>query len=413
MKRRLVAPALVLVGLVVAISGVFLAGRTDESPDPETRPAGPPQVAGPFDVIAPHLRGLPATSDGELTARRLVDRILEGIEGSPRPVILSAMGRDDWGVQWAGLLAVPRYGPGDAALAGALNRALASDVPQLRRTAAEACAYVGGESFDVVREGLRRAADDRAAGVRVAALQTFSRRRASHVPLVSMFEAALADENDEARTAGAYGLAQIELQEKLQPEVVDRLRAALVRALRDDVTDVVVYAVMALGRAGPRAGPDVPAILPLLGDERVLVRAQAANALGSIGPPALPYLQDALSAGRGRHLPSVLWALRQIGDAAHPVLAGALTHESALVRALAAQKLYELRHEVERALTTLMAVLTADDEEALLVAVRTLGRMGTEGARAAPALKAHRSHPDEKIRLAVEAALESITPRGG
>ncbi len=413
MSRRLVAPALVLLGLVAVVSGIFFFGDSAQPDAPTERPPVQPAVTGPFDVIAPRLRGLPGTSDGELTARRFVDRVLEGVEGSPRPVILAALGREDWGVQWAGLLAVPRYGPSDAPLGAALARALASDLPQVRRTAAEAAAYLGREHFQLVLEALRTAAGDSDARVRAAAVQTLARRRSNHVALVALFEAALADESDDARTAGAYGLAQIELQEKLQPEVVERLRPALVRALRDPVTDVVVYAVMALGRAGPYAGADVPAILPLLADERVLVRAQAANALGSIGAPALPHLKAALAAGHTRRLPSVLWALRQIGEPAHPLLLASLSHESTLVRALAAQKLYEADHEVERALDTLIAVLGQEDDDALLVAMRTLGRMGTQGARAAAALEPHQRHADEKIRLAAEAALESISPRGG
>jgi HEAT repeat protein len=335
------------------------------------------------------------------------------VEGSPRGAILFALEHPDWGVQWAGLLAIQRYGPSDEALGEAVGRALGSDMEAVRRTAAEAAAYLGRAELASVFAGLQGLSADPVPGVRAAAIRTLARRSPDHVALVPLFERALADTDADARSAGAYGLAQIELQEKLPPDVVARLRPVLVKALGDEVTDVVVYAVMALGRAGPQATGDVPAILALLDDKRALVRGQAATALGSIGEAALPQLETALSEGVGRRLAPLLWALRQMGAPAYPVLRRALEHESGIVRALAAQKLWEQEQDIERSVDILIAVLQQGEPDPVRVAVRTLGRMGTEGARALPALRTHAEHPDEKIRAAVLATIAHLEARDG
>jgi len=368
--------------------------------------------AGPFEALAPRLRGLGSGRDAEVTARALVDGALARLEGSPRPIILHALRSQDWGAQWGGLLAVARYGPADDDLASGLEAGLTSDVAQVRRTAAQAAAYLDPSGFARIEATLESVAGDPVARVRGPALHTLARRTARRVPLIPLFEAALEDEDDDARTAGAYALAQIELQERLPPSDVARLADRLARMLHDPVTDVVVYAVMALGRAGPQAAGDVPALLTLLDDQRVLVRSQAATALGSIGAPALPAIEAALRDAEGLRIPSLLWALRQIGEPAYPLLVRSLGHPKAVVRVLAAQKLWERDHAVERALDVLIAVLGGTDEDAVRLAARTLARMGTEGARALPALRRRRGHGDEVVRAAVEAAIERLQAQG-
>jgi len=413
MTRRRMLPVVILLLLVAGISLAFLERRGGSTSHREGAAPEAPSRPGPFDGIAPRLRGFPNTADGEVSARRLVDAVLESVEGSPRPAILAALHSTDWGVQWAGLLAIPRYGPSDEALAAAVRAALSSDLAHVRRTAAEAAAYLARAQFGALLGDLRTAAGDADPAVRSSALRTLARRAPDHVALVPLFEMALADGDDEARAAGAYGLAQIELQEKLPVEAVARLRPILVHALADPVTDVVVYAVMALGRAGPLAAEDVPAILALLDDERALVRGQAATALGSIGEPALPAIERALDPARGRALAPLFWALRQMGAPGQALLAGALDHESPLIRALAAQQLWEQDVEVARAGDVLIKALGSEDLDAQRVAVRTFSRMGPEGTRALPALRALREHPDEALRASVSAAVVHLEQLGG
>ncbi len=417
MSRR----SLVLLGLLFAgVSALFFfAEGTASKVNPGDPHAGSPPGsgnsphAGPFDDLGPRLRGLGAGPDAEITARGLVDQVLARVEASPRPVILQALRHTDWGIQWGGLLAVARYGPSDPPLAEAFALGLASDIAQVRRTAAEACAYLGPDHFPRVEAALEQAAGDPEAAVRAGALRTLARRTSRRLELVPLFERALGDDDGPTRNAGAYGLAQIEFQERLDDATIDRLRPQLARALQDPVTEVVMYAVMALGSAGARAAPEVPAILALLGDERALVRGQASTALGSIGAPALPLIEAALRHAEGRRVPALLWALRRMGKPAFSALERALVHEDPVVRTMAAQKLWEVEHALEPALDVLIASLGGEDQAALRIAARTLARMGTEGARALPALKRLRAHEDETIRAAVEAAIERLEAKGG
>ncbi len=396
--RRL--PLVVLVLLMGGISAVFLS-------QDDLAPGGAPAAAagGPLVNLAPHMRGLPDGPDGEITARAYVDATFEQIVGAPREPILEALGHADWGAQWAGLLAVPNYGPPDAALGAALGPLLSAEVPRVRRLAATAVAFVG-EGYDALEPALAEAASDPDAGVRAAALATLARRSPRARELWLLFAKALEDGHGPARAAAAKGLARIELHETLGAAELDDVRTRLRAAMQDAQPDVRMYAVMALGRAGSRAAPDVPAIIALLADESTLVRGTASNALGDVGASALPGIRAALGGAIDpEQASSLLWALRLIGKPALPLLREVLTHTSPTLRVQAALKLWELDEPPEVTVEVLVAALEGTDVVAQRLAARGLGRMGTAGAGGKAALEGVRDHEDEVIRTAARAAL--------
>ena len=217
---------------------------------------------------------------------------------------------------------------------------LASDVAALRTSAATASAYLS-TGFEELEAPLEALVTDPSPAVRAAALRTLARRTSDRLALLPVFVQGLRDEDGAARGASVYGIAQIELQEQLSKEGVEALVGPLLQATRDDLADVRMYAVMALGRGGPWSAGAIPRMLELLDDANALVRSQASTALGSVGVAALPGIRDALGTVSPRRTPALMWALRLMGESAVPLLKETLVHERPLVRVLAAQKLWK------------------------------------------------------------------------
>ena len=372
----------------------------------QPEPVAPVQ-GGPLVTLGPHLRALDDGPDGEITARRYVEGTMETIAGSPRAPILEALASDDWGAQWAGVMAIPRYGPPDDALATALGPLLRAQSTRVRRLAATACGYLGA-GFEQVEPGLEAAARDEDAGVRAEALGALAQHTRRAPALWPLFAEALRDPAEPARAAAAKGLARIELQEVLTPRHLATLRKDLGAAMRDETPDVRMYAVMAMGRMGPHAASEVPGMLALLDDPSTLVRGTAANALGEVGKAALPAIAAALATAGPAQAASLLWSLRVIGKDALPILEGALTHAQMSVRVQAALKLWELDRPPEPTARVLAEALEGTDEEARRIAARGFARMGTAGASQREVLERLRDDDDESVRASVRSALARI-----
>ena len=60
------------------------------------------------------------------------------------------------------------------------------------------------------------------------------------------------------------------------------------------------------------------------------------------------------------------------------------------------------------AVSALIEGLASAEKEALLVSIRVLGRMGTEGASALPDLERLQGHADEKVAAAAAASVERL-----
>ena len=392
-------PFLILIVLVLGITLGFLASQD---------PAPAPTPAGPLEALAPVLRGLAAGSTASQDAGILVGRAMERVLEDPRPLILRALAHEDWAVQWGGLLALPRYGESDPALAKEVARLLRSPTPVVRRSAAGAASYLRDEDFLPLAEGLAELLQDDEVAVRRAALTALARRAATVPERVPVFLQSLADEDAECRAQAARALAQIELQEVLPAAEQPPVAQALVRALDDTAPEVLIYAVMALGRLGPEAAPALPRLLALLESEDPLLRGQAATALGSMGPASLSALGDALRQETGPGAPSLLWALRLMGPPGRPLLREAMVHPAPLVRVLAAQQIWELQDDVGATVRVLIREAEGSGAEAPLVAVRVLGRMGTEAAAAIPVLDRLAGHEDPTLARAAATAAERL-----
>ncbi|QDV32590.1 HEAT repeat domain-containing protein [Tautonia plasticadhaerens] len=106
--------------------------------------------------------------------------------------------------------------------------------------------------------------------------------------------------------------------------------APAVEALRgllgEDRENVRAEAAMALGRIGPDASPAVPDLIPLLGDERDRIAREAATALGRIGPDAVGPLIEAATEGNDDARPLAVEALGRVEDPDDRVRLAILDH---------------------------------------------------------------------------------------
>ncbi len=416
MRSRPPVAAIALIVLVGTISAVFLLSRRDQPSGGASGDGGPTKAdvaAEPLTSLAPRVRGLMTGGTDLLTAeartRQWVDAVIDRDRKQPRDVIHAALAHPDWAVNWTGAMAVARYGPAGKELATALVPLLGADNPWVRRAAAQGAAYVG-EGFETMVPALRDAALDPEATVREPAVRTLARRSARHLDLLPVFVRALEDENRLVRGAATYGIAQIEIQERLPEEARPKIVAALTRRLDDESSEVRMYAAMAIGRAGTAAAPALEALLGLLDDEHALVRTQASTALGSLDAIAIPVLKDALATDRGERASLLLWSLRLIGDPAVPVIEEATRHPSAVVRVHAAMKLWELERNTESTVDLLIEALASTDKNALYQAASALGRLGPRAVKAVPVLETLREHEEALVRDAVRGALRVIAP---
>jgi HEAT repeat protein len=194
------------------------------------------------------------------------------------------------------------------------------------------------------------------------------------------------------------------------PEVVPALTAAL----RDPDSLVRAEAAQDLGQLGPVARAAAADLRRALKDDDVYVRIHAAVAAALVEPASAPplatlveALQDSKEDVRVAGI-AVLASLAQRGRPAIPALIGALSDPEDRVRRAAALALGELAPERMRAtpgpeIAALARALQKDESlDVRHMAVRALGNYGSEAWAAAPALR--QALCDEAPRVARDAA---------
>jgi HEAT repeat protein len=182
----------------------------------------------------------------------------------------------------------------------------------------------------------------------------------------------------EIRRAAARALSQ-------QTKVDNRGIVALTKTVADTDAEVRRLSINALGKIGPAAESSLPALITALKDPEPSLRLRAALAIQKIDPKNLkfaPVLEGAMRAGDGRILLEV-GAMGKDGVWAVPTLIGLLSHESAKVRALAAQTLGRIGPAASDATAALQRILQ-DPNAAVHGAARdALARLQAQSAGSA------------------------------
>ncbi len=197
---------------------------------------------------------------------------------------------------------------------------------------------------------------------------------------------------------------------------------ALVRSTRDENEQVRYWAVEALRRIGPSAREAASALVVALSDEAGPVRETARRALEAIGPAAGPALLPALASTDAWLRANAAEALGTIGDARGPVvpaLIRLLADDSLWVRASAAWALGQFGRESRRATKPLIAALVEDLRrdptlrgvgQRVRVAnlVFALGRIGKDAGEATAPVMSVLFDGDDSLRAVAAGALGGI-----
>jgi HEAT repeat protein len=167
-----------------------------------------------------------------------------------------------------------------------------------------------------------------------------------------------------------------QLQEIGEPAI-----PALIEALSNHENILIRrQAAFALGWIGEPAKDAVPALIRALKGKHVGVQGSAVSALGRIGPAAhavVPELVKALSHGENYFRPGVISVLGRIGDASDAVMSALIwaLHEkrSAVVRIRAASALYRLDPSKQNLVTpVLMEILSREHVNLRISAAKAL-----------------------------------------
>ncbi|MBA4389069.1 MAG: hypothetical protein C0404_13895 [Verrucomicrobia bacterium] len=222
-------------------------------------------------------------------------------------------------------------------------------------------------------------------------------------------------ENAGFRAGAAFAL------EHIGPDAREAI-PALILMLDDKNEHVRASSASALRVFGSDARDAVPRLIRNLSDSYFVARSSAADALGMIGPAAkdaVPHLIKVIEQQKGDPVRSALWALDRIGPAARqavPVIITMLDHgnrglrlaaidalgsirptEEDVVHQLAARIVHkdmELNHHIARAMErigrpavhTFVKVVTGENAELRVLAIRSLGNIGPDAKQAIPAL---------------------------
>ncbi len=199
--------------------------------------------------------------------------------------------------------------------------------------------------------------------------------------------------------------------------VLSRFGAAAVPSLRKALANpderIRANAALALGRIGPPAAAAVPDLAAALSDPVDPVRENAAGALGEVGPDARQAV-DALIVCLSDRDPYVngrsAETLSRIGPPAVPGLIRTLESASAVGRWSAAIALGKIGREASPAVPVLTRALSDASENVRWGAAVALGNVGDAARPAVPALLNALSDRDQDVRSGASLALDQIDP---
>lgn len=301
----------------------------------------------------------------------------------------------------------------------ALKKALGDRQGWVRRPAVRALGKLGvaaGEVVPALIEGLKRGDTEC-----VEAIAAFGKDAKAAVPhlRVMMRDADWGDDRNKTGIAAAGALARI------VPVAEPRLIPALIAALRRERGDTFdkLEVVRTLGEIGPAARVAIPYMHQFLRETEHLnpiIGMQAAEALGNLGPAAVPALADCLTANRFELLISIaiIKALRKNGDkSAIPALMVLRLDRSPGVRGNTIQTVGDLGPDGREAVPQLLADLPdLGPLDRMAWAATVLSIDPGQSAVVAKALGDSLASPSPAIRLGTAAALlrgDAATAKAG
>lgn len=308
--------------------------------------------------------------------------------------------------------ALAELGPRAEEMVPALSGRLKDDDQRVRVGAARAL-WLVGQTTDAVMVPLLWAARHGDAVQRHEVFQLVisdERRPRAALPLL---RESLKYENAVLQVGAADALWAIEGR-------ADEVRPVYLAALRENRPNEWPAAARGLGRLGPAAKEAAPRLVQMLRSVKGPLVAELSEPLGRIGTAALPPLCDLLrdeTAPASARQPAID-ALGRMGPDAVPLLAPLLAHATPRVRAAGCEALGGIGPAGAAASAPLLLARLQDDDPAVRRAARVaLGRLGAGGRSALPRLIETAGDRDVAVRLdslealgQLEAAPRAVLP---
>ena len=261
----------------------------------------------------------------------------------------------------------------------------------------------------------------RLASTRLAAVKALGKLGWQTGESVAALSSSLNDEDELVRESAAQAIGQ------LGPNAV----SAMIRMLNNKDKYVRRHAVWALGKLGPKAVPAIATLCQSLKDADPRTATGAAQALGEIGSEGAPAVAELAIAMRGTNVVLcrlAAKALSQIGKPALPTLLVHLAHHDPFIKAEAAMAVGWMGPKAEAAIPKLVEILNlpaprdassnasgmpsesvpSPVDTARAAAATALGRMGTSAEPAMSELQLHASDFCPAVAQAVAQAMRLI-----
>jgi HEAT repeat protein len=295
---------------------------------------------------------------------------------------------------------------GAAAVSAGIRNALMDPDPTVRATAAAALGYLGQHS-ESATAAVIAALRDASEAVRIAAATALGRIAPGEPDAAHALARVLQSPCAELRRAAAAALGRMGpvgapalIQAIDDPDAAVRIQVIaalghigpaegvtippLLAAAKDRSAPIRSAAFEALGRIGQESDVVIPALIAGLDDDGPAVRFSAGSQLGKIRPPGrvLPALLEVLDRGSARARAQAARAVGGLGPEAMPA-----------------------------ALSVLVRALKDQDEQVRSGAAHAFWRLGAASAPAAPALRAALDDPSHAVRNDASGALMLIEAR--
>ena len=222
---------------------------------------------------------------------RAVQQLIESIGDPKNTLVILLFDKDVEVRRGAAFGLMDRFDPGDETIAEAAARALSDEDRSVRQLAVQIVSQLNDELIETIVPQLAQLVEDDTEdlGIRIRATRLVGRLRASgRAALSALIQVIRHESPRNLRTAAIDAAVKVTDNPSEIISVLHELLAS------DDDALLRRIAATRLGQFGSQASVAVTDLVQALRDPEPRVRQSAANALGQIGPAALPHLEPLL-----------------------------------------------------------------------------------------------------------------------
>lgn len=244
---------------------------------------------------------------------RAVQQLIESIGDPKNTLVILLFDKDVEVRRGAAFGLLDRFDPGNETIAEAAARALSDEDRSVRQLAVQIVSQLNDELIETIVPQLAQLVEDDTEdlGIRIRATRLVGRLRASgRAALSALIQVIRHESPRDLRTAAIDAAVKVTDNPSEIISVLNELLAS------DDDALLRRVAATRLGQFGSQASVAVADLVQALRDPEPRVRQSAANALGQIGPAALPHLEPLLDSDGREIRMRAIYSIGRMGTAA-------------------------------------------------------------------------------------------------